>query len=322
MENKRKISVTEGRKERVDMYIKSASGLSRGQAQKLIDAGNVSINGKPVKNYHTKVKGGDIIEYTEELPGPLEIKPADIPVNIIYEDDEILVINKHAGLVVHPAPGHYDDTLLNALVGKHLQADNFVYTPQRLGIVHRLDKDTSGVMVVAKLEKMRLQLSAMFKRKEVGKIYNCLVHGVVDREGRLSTMIGRDLKDRKKFTARSLNGKEAETLFKPIEQFYSATLLELKILTGRTHQIRVHMNYIRHEVVGDPVYGDRNKDMQLVEYFGYDRKSLSDLLPRQMLHARVLEFAHPVTQKKFKFEAPLPEDFEKVLIMLRKKENG
>ena len=309
MENKRKISVTEGKKERVDMYIKSASGFSRGQAQKLIDAGNVSINGKPVRNYHTKVKGGDVIEYTEELPEPLEIKPADIPVNIIYEDDELLVINKHAGLVVHPAPGHYDDTLVNALVGKHIQAVNFAYTPQRLGIVHRLDKDTSGVMVVAKSEKTRLRLSAMFKRKEVGKIYNCLVHGVIDREGRLSTMIGRDTKDRKKFTARGMDGKEAETLFMPIEHFYSATLLELRILTGRTHQIRVHMNYIKHEVLGDPVYGDRNKDIQLVEYFGYDRKSADDLLPRQMLHARVLEFEHPATGKKMRFEAPAAGGF-------------
>jgi 23S rRNA pseudouridine1911/1915/1917 synthase len=322
MENKRTITVTEGKKERVDMYIKSASGLSRGQAQKLIDAGNVSINGKQAKNYHTKVKGGDIIEYTEEYPAPFVIKPADIPLEIIHEDGDIIVINKRAGLVVHPAPGHYDDTLVNALVGRHIIADDFKHTPQRLGIVHRLDKDTSGAMVVAKSEKMRLALSALFKKKEVGKIYSCLVHGAIERGGRLSTMIGRDARDRKKFKAGSAGGKDAETIFDPAEVFYGATLLNIKILTGRTHQIRVHMNFIRHEVLGDPMYGDRNKDMQLVEYLGYDRKSAADLLPRQMLHARELEFVNPLTGKKMKFEAPLPADFERILSMLRKKERN
>ncbi len=319
MENKRKISVTEGKKERVDIYLKKSSGLSRGQAQKLIDAGSVFLNGKPVKNYHTKVKGNDVIEYTMELPEPLELKPADIDIDIIHEDGDIIVINKHAGLVVHPAPGHYGDTLVNALVGRHLKKEDFKFTPQRLGIVHRLDKDTSGVMVVAKSEKMRLQLSALFKKKEVRKIYSCLVHGVIEREGRLSTMIDRDSRDRKKFTAKSLKGKDAETIFRPAEVFYNATLLEVKILTGRTHQIRVHMNYMKHEVLGDPMYGDRNKDMALVEYLGYDKKSVSDLLPRQLLHARELAFANPITGKKMKFEAELPEDFEKILNMVRKK---
>jgi len=133
-------------------------------------------------------------------------------------------------------------------------------------------------------------------------------------------MIDRDSRDRKKFTARSLGGKEAQTVFKPLENFYNTTFLEVKILTGRTHQIRVHMNYMKHEVLGDPVYGDKNKDNQLVEYLGYDRKSADDLLPRQMLHARELEFVNPLTGKLLKFEAELPEDFGKVLGMLRKKQ--
>jgi 23S rRNA pseudouridine1911/1915/1917 synthase len=321
MENKRTISVTEGKKERVDIYIKSASGLSRGQAQKLIDAGHVSLNGKKVMNYHTKVKGGDILEYTMELPEPFELKPADIAINIIYEDDDIIVVNKHAGLVVHPAPGHDDDTLVNALLGKHIKSGDFSsLAPLRPGVVHRLDKDTSGVMVVAKSEKMRVLLSSLFKKKDVKKIYNCLVHGRIENEGKLSTLIDRDKRDRKKFTAKGLSGKEANTVFLPLENFYNSTLLEVRILTGRTHQIRVHMNYMKHEVLGDPMYGDKNKDNQLVEYLGYDRKSAADLLPRQMLHARELEFVNPVTGKKMNFKAPLPEDFERILGMLRKKQ--
>ena len=319
MENKRTISVTEGKKERVDMYLKASAGLSRGQAQKLIDAGSVFLNGRTVKNYHTKVKGGDLIEYTLQLPEPLELKPADIDLDIIHEDDDIIVINKHAGLVVHPAPGHYDDTLVNALVGKYINKDDFKFTPQRLGVVHRLDKDTSGVMVVAKSDKMRLALSALFKKKDVKKIYNCLVHGNVESEGKLATTIDRDARDRKKFTARSMGGKDAQTIFKPLENFYYSALLEVKILTGRTHQIRVHLQYMKHEVMGDPVYGDKNKDIQLVAYLGYDKKSADDLLPRQMLHARELEFVNPVTGKLMHFEAPLPADFMKILGMLRKK---
>jgi 23S rRNA pseudouridine1911/1915/1917 synthase len=319
MENKRTISVTEGKKERIDIYIKSASGLSRGQAQKLIDAGQVSQNGKTVKNYHTKVKGGDIVEYTVQLPEPFELKPADIEINIIHEDEDIIVINKHAGLVVHPAPGHDADTLVNALLGKHIKSNDFKSAPLRPGVVHRLDKDTSGVMIVAKSEKMRVMLSSLFKKKDVKKTYNCLVHGRVETEGRLSTMIDRDKRDRKKFTAKSLSGKDAETIFKPLENFFNSAFLEVRILTGRTHQIRVHMNYMKHEVLGDPMYGDKNKDNQLVEYLGYDRKSANDLLPRQLLHARRLEFVNPLSGKKLSFEAELPEDFSKILDMLRKK---
>lgn len=320
MENKRRITVTEGRHERVDIYIKSASGLSRGQAQKLIDGGRVFLNGRAVKNYHTKIKGGDEIEFTIELPEPFELKPADIDINIIYEDEDIIVINKHAGLVVHPAPGHDEDTLVNALLGKHIKSVDFNGAPLRPGVVHRLDKDTSGVMVVAKTEDMRIKLSSLFKKKDVNKIYNCLVHGVIENEGKLSTMIDRDSRDRKKYTAKGLSGKEAHTVFKPLEVFYNSTLLEVKILTGRTHQIRVHMNYMKHEVMGDPMYGDKNKDNLLVTYLGYDIKSTADLLPRQMLHARKLEFVNPVTGKAMKFEAELPGDFEKVLGMLRKKQ--
>jgi 23S rRNA pseudouridine1911/1915/1917 synthase len=321
MENRRSINVTEGKKERVDVYIKSASGLSRGQVQKIIDAGNVFLNGRAVKNYHTKVKGGDLLEFTVEVPGPIELKPADIDLDVICEDDDIIVINKHPGLVVHPAPGHFDDTLVNALVGRHIKAEDFRFTPERLGVVHRLDKDTSGVMVVAKSEKMRLALSALFKKKEVKKIYNCLVHGSIEREGRLATMIDRDERDRKKFKAKSMGGKEAQTIFKPLESFYNCTLLEVRILTGRTHQIRVHMNYMKHEVLGDAMYGDRNKDYQLTEYLGYDRKSAADLMHRQMLHAKELEFINPVSGKKMNFTAPLPGDFEKLLGMLRKKKS-
>ncbi len=319
MKNKRVITVSEGKKERVDIYLKSATGLSRGAAQKLIDAGNVFINSRAVKNYHTKVKGGDVIEFTEDLPEPIELKPADISIEVLHEDQDMLVINKQPGLVVHPAPGHYDDTLVNALIGRYINMDDFRYSRQRPGIVHRLDKDTSGVMVVARTEEMRLKLSALFKKKEIHKVYKCLVHGAVAAEGRLSASIGRDPRDRKKFSTKPACGKEAETIFAPEEEYYGATLLRIRILTGRTHQIRVHMSHIKHEVLGDPVYGDRNKDLQLLTWLGYDKMSLEDILPRQMLHAAELSFINPLSGKEMFFEAPLPADFARVVSMLRTK---
>jgi len=190
----------------------------------------------------------------------------------------------------------------------------------RLGIVHRLDKDTSGAMIIAKNEKTRVLLSEMFKRKEIKKVYNCLVYGVIDEQGKIRTRIERDAKHRKKFTARTLYGKDAETIFKPVENFFNTTLLEINLITGRTHQIRVHMNYLRHEVLGDPLYGDRNKDIEVVEFLGYDKMSVDDLIPRQMLHSKEIEFFHPVLEKRIKITADLTGDFARLLEMLRKKQ--
>jgi|DewCreStandDraft_4_1066084.scaffolds.fasta_scaffold02802_20 23S rRNA pseudouridine1911/1915/1917 synthase len=320
MERTRIIKVSSDKKERIDIYLKNAISISRGMAQKMIKSGNVFLNKKIVRLYHTKVKQGDVVEFIEKAPDPQIIKEADIPLNIIYEDEFIFAINKQPGLVTHPAPGHMDDTLVNAIIGKKIKKENFLNEVTRLGIVHRLDKDTSGAMIIAKDEKTRVLLSEMFKRKEIKKVYNCLVHGKIEETGKIETRIERDARHRKKFTAKTLYGKEALTIFKPVEKFFNVTLLELNLITGRTHQIRVHMNYLRHEVLGDALYGDKNKDMDVIEFLGYDRKSADDLIPRQMLHSRSIEFFHPVLEKRINITADLPDDFSRLLSMLRKKQ--
>jgi len=319
MAGKKKLEVKTEDKVRLDIYIKKNSSLSRGKVQKIIDYKNVTVNGEPVKHYHQKVRKGDIIEYNEDIPDKYEVTRTEIPVDIIYEDEYLLAINKQPGLVVHPAPGHENDTLVNALVGKHIKEEACFGKNSRLGIVHRLDKDTTGIMVVAKNSGTFVKLSSIFKNREIEKFYKAIVHGKVEKEGRIETPINRDERNRKKFTARSLSGKNAQTIFTPKEKFYNSSLLEVKILTGRTHQIRVHMNFLKHEITGDPMYGDKTKDFQLLEYLGFDRKSLKDILPRQMLHAEKLEFTHPFTEKKMKLKAALPDDFSSLLKKLRAK---
>ena len=316
-----KISLTvelEG-KQRIDAYLRDHTELSRGQAQKLVENARVWVNKKLIAAYSHQVRNGDTIEYVEDLPKDVKPVHNDIPLDIIYEDGDILVINKQPGLVVHPAPGHTEGTLVNAVIDKHINADDFLANAGRLGVVHRLDKDTSGVMVLAKHDRSCLRLVKMFKGRELEKIYKTLVHGRIEQEGRIETFINRDTHDRKKFTARLAHGKEAQTLFYPEEVFYDATLLRVKILTGRTHQIRVHMNHLKHPVAGDQMYGDKNRDIAMTEYLGYDAKSAEDLLPRQMLHAYSLKFNHPMTGEPKEFIAPLPADFMKVLEMLRRR---
>jgi 23S rRNA pseudouridine1911/1915/1917 synthase len=306
-------------KQRIDTYIRDNSELSRGQIQKLVENAMVFLNKKVVKAYSQMVRNGDQIEYMEEIPKTEIPQHNDIPLDVIYSDDDILVINKQAGLVVHPAPGHRDGTLVNALVGSHLDPDNFLASANRLGVVHRLDKDTSGLMVIAKHDKAALKLVKMFKGHEVEKIYKTLVHGRLEKEGKIETFINRDPHDRKKFTAKLAHGKQAQTLFYPEIVFKAATLLRVRILTGRTHQIRVHMNYLEHPVAGDQVYGSRKLDIAMAEYLGCGAASVDDLLPRQMLHAYNLKFKHPMTGKECNFTAPLPDDFAGIIKMLKAK---
>ncbi len=319
MQDKIKLEAVLEGKERIDIYLKNAAGVSRGAVQKYIDARNVFINGKPAENYHTKIKNGDIIEYTPEVPREEKLEPSDISLDVIYEDEHMLVINKQAGLVVHPSAGHSGETLVNAMLGRYIKEEDFTGHGNRLGIVHRLDKDTSGVMMAAKNDDSHLKLSGLFKSREIKKIYTALVHGEVEQEGFVNTTITRDLRDRMKYTAKLMSGKDAQTIFTPAESFYQATLLKVQILTGRTHQIRVHMSHLKHEIAGDQMYGSSQKDTEMVKYLGYDAKSASDLLPRQMLHATTLSFVHPYTNKKMEFKAPLAPDFEKIVGMLRKK---
>lgn len=320
--DKKSLSAEIGSKQRIDVFIRDHSALSRGQIQKLVDNARVSVNGKTISSYNHQVRPGDTVEYLEELPKDIKPEHNDIPLDVLYEDSDILVINKQAGLVVHPAPGHSDGTLVNAIIETHINPDDFLANTNRLGVVHRLDKDTSGVMVIAKHDASCLKLVSMFKDRELEKFYKAIVHGCIEQEGRIETFIERDTHDRKKFTAKLMHGKQAQTIFYPEEVFYNATLLKVKILTGRTHQIRVHMSHIKHPVAGDAMYGDHSRDAELTEYLGYDEKSVPDLLPRQMLHAYSLKFNHPMTGKIMEFTAPLPDDFMRILKMLRKKSEG
>ncbi len=303
---------------RIDIFMRENTNLTRSCIHRLIKYGKVFLNGKKVFVRHTKVKNGDMIEYYEEMQSGIEIKKADIPINVIYEDENILVINKQPGLVVHPAPSHIDDTLVNALIGKYIKKEDFLDKGTRLGIIHRLDKDTSGVMIIAKNMLAREKFINIFKNKEITKIYHCLVHGIIHEQGFVNTNIGRDFKNRKKFTARILGGKDAQTIYNPLEIFDNVTLLNVRILTGRTHQIRVHMNFIGNEVLGDFIYGNKNKDIELVKSLGFNNTNWRQLLPRQMLHAYAIEFIHPFNNKKMIFNAEPPQDFAYIIDLLKK----
>ena len=247
------------------------------------------------------VKEGDEIIIQEEKPQEIELKPQEIPLDIIYEDNDIIVINKSKGLVVHPGNGNPDHTLVNAVMAKCKGSLSGIGGKIRPGIVHRLDKDTSGLIVVAKNDKAHIGLSEQLKKKEMKKTYIALVRGnIQENEATIQMPIGRSTKDRKKMAV-TKKGKEAITHFKVLKRYGKYTLVEVKIETGRTHQIRVHMAEIGHPVVGDMVYSNGKNE------FGVEG---------QMLHAKQLIFQHPITQEKITLTAPLPEYFEKVLEQL------
>jgi 23S rRNA pseudouridine1911/1915/1917 synthase len=243
---------------------------------------------------------------------PISFKPESIPIEILYEDDDIVVINKQAGIVVHPAPGHYSGTLVNALL-HHCPGLNGIGGAMRPGIVHRLDKDTSGALVVAKNDKAHVNLSKQFKSRQIKKKYLALVYGKMESDsGSVSLPIGRHPVDRKKMSTNSKKSRVAETTWHVRERFESASLIEVDLKTGRTHQIRVHCAAVKHPVLGDTVYGPRKT--------GRENKNLKDVfksVSRQMLHAWRLEFTHPVTETKVSFEAPIPSDMQAVITALR-----
>ena len=287
--------------ERLDKAIKKQeTEISRTRLQKLIEEGKVKVNGKIEKNSYI-VKIGDKILIEEEEPEEIELKPQEIPLDIIYEDNDIIVINKSKGLVVHPGNGNPDHTLVNAVMAKCKGSLSGIGGKIRPGIVHRLDKDTSGLIVVAKNDKAHIGLSEQLKKKEMKKTYIALVRGnIQENEATIQMPIGRSTKDRKKMAV-TKKGKEAITHFKVLKRYGKYTLVEVKIETGRTHQIRVHMAEIGHPVVGDMVYYNGKNE------FGVEG---------QMLHAKQLIFQHPITQEKITLTAPLPEYFEKVLEQL------
>ncbi len=296
--------VDQENKERIDKYIaKCLPDLSRVMVQKLIEEKQILVNEKPVKTSYT-VQKGDKITITIPEAKETTLKPQDIPLDIVYEDDDILVVNKAKGMVVHPAVGNPEGTLVNAVMAHCKGNLSGIGGELRPGIVHRLDKDTSGLLIVAKNDKAHIQMSKQIQDREVKKIYIALVRGVVpENEATINMPIGRSLQDRKKMAV-TKKGKEAITHFQVLERFDKYTLLKVKIDTGRTHQIRVHMAEIGHPVVGDMLYSNGKNE------FGIEG---------QMLHATSLDFKHPITQKPLHLEAPLPEYFEEVLKQLRNK---
>lgn len=275
------------------------SDYSRSQIKQLLDGGNITVNGKTEKAKY-KVKSGDLIRLEEPETKTLELRPENIPLDIVYEDDDVIVINKPQGMVVHPAPGHDEHTLVNALLYHcPLSTINGTFRP---GIVHRIDKDTSGLLMVAKNDKAHRSLAKQLKDKTNIREYVALVHGrIAEDEGTINAPIGRSLKDRKK-QAVVKDGRNAVTHFEILKRYRDYTLVKCILETGRTHQIRVHMKYICHPLVGDPLYGPK----KTIKGNG------------QFLHAGKLGFVHPTTGKLLIFEAPLPKIFQECLEKLDK----
>nr|WP_260865941.1 RluA family pseudouridine synthase [Paenibacillus xylanexedens] len=292
---------SEHKKERIDKYItESIDNVSRSQVQLWISEGHVTVNSGVVKA-NAKLAEGDLVVLQIPEPKAVEIIPEDIPLEVVYEDSDVIVINKPRGLVVHPAPGHTSGTLVNALM-HHCKDLSGINGELRPGIVHRIDKDTSGLLMAAKNDRAHASLAAQLKDHSVNRRYIALAHGHLSHDqGTIDAPIGRDTNDRKMFTVTERNSKHAVTHFNVTERINDYTLLELKLETGRTHQIRVHLKFIGHPLVGDPLYG-RNKGIKM---------------QGQALHAAILGFVHPTTGEYLEFSAPLPQDMEDVLASLR-----
>ena len=303
---------------RIDKFLSNRiNHASRTRLQAAANAGNILVNKKPVKpNY--RVKPGDEIVIVLDFPRhELEIIPEDIPLDIVYEDDHLAVINKQAGLVVHPGHGNYTGTLVNALAYHYRNLPLFTEGDLRMGLVHRIDKDTSGLLVVAKTEMAKNKLAMQFYRKTTQRMYNTLVWGIPkENEGTVTGHIGRSLKDRQVYTVfpSGEHGKPAVTHYRVIEPLGYVSLLECRLETGRTHQIRVHMKYMGHPVFNDSAYGGDQilRGTTFTKYKLFVQNCFK-IIPRQALHARTLGFRHPATGKEMFFEAPLPTDFEGVL---------
>ncbi len=319
-EKKIKIEVPEGkRKERIDIFLaNSVENATRSRIQKLIKSNLVTVNNKIIKQNYL-ICPGDIIEITIPVtPRPEETEPEDIPLSIVYEDEYIIVVNKPAGMVAHPALGNYSGTLVNALL-HYTQKLSKLNEPGRPGIVHRIDKDTSGLLLIAKDEWTHAQLAKQFSSHTIDREYWAVCWGLFgDKKGEVIGNIARSNKDRKIFTVSTTEGRYAHTFYEVIEEFEFASLVKLKLKTGRTHQIRVHMSHIKHPVFGDPTYGGRRivygsnlpKIKSRVE-------NLLQIMKRQALHAKTLGFVHPHTKEKIFLDSELPEDMKMLLDKLR-----
>lgn len=306
--------------QRLDQYlIRQGISSSRTLLKKLIRQGAVLVNGRPAKPSYT-VHAGDHIEVRLLAPAPLEIKPEPIPLDIVYEDPHILVVNKPAGLVVHPAPGHFTGTLVHALLYHCRSAGgglSGIGGRERPGIVHRLDKGTSGLLIVAKTDEAHRGLSSQFASHSIARTYRALVLGRMKKgESKVELAIGRDRWERQKISPRTTRPRAAVTIVRVVERFWEATLVEATPKTGRTHQIRVHLASVGHPVLGDRVYGGRRAGSLHGE--SVQGEPVGEFrIERPMLHAIRLGVIHPVSGEPMEWEAPLPEDMETLLGMLR-----
>ena len=300
---KKEITVNEDIEKRIDAYLAEKVEYSRTTVQRLIEENKITVNGKKEKASY-KVQSGDKIEIEEEPAKEIELKAQEIPLEILYEDNDIIVVNKPKGMVVHPANGNLDGTLVNSLMAICKDSLSGIGGKIRPGIVHRLDKNTSGAIIIAKNDKAHIHLSDQLKNHKIKKTYIALVRGVVkENNATINMPIARSKKDRKKMDI-DKNGKEAITHFKVLKRFSDCTLLEINIETGRTHQIRVHLSHIGYPIIGDDVYSNgKNK-------WGIEG---------QCLHAKSLDFRHPITGKDIHIEADLPEYFENILKELENK---
>lgn len=289
---------------RLDKYLIDKADISRSKIQKLINDDKILVNDKSVKASYV-VKDGDVIDIISTDDEDSDIVPENIPLDIVYEDEYLMVVNKPSGMVVHPAPGNYSGTLVNALMYHCNNNLSLVNGSVRPGIVHRIDADTSGLLLVAKNDNVHNDLARQISEKSVVRKYIALVHGVImEDSATVDAPIGRDKNNRKKMCVTGENSKDAITHIKVIERYKNATLIECKLETGRTHQIRVHMSYINHPVVNDPVYG----------YNKLDDKEFG-----QMLHAKEIGFVHPVTKEFMDFQVDVPEKFNEILEIYKNK---
>ena len=293
--------------ERLDIFVQTLGGITRNRAQKLITAGDVTVNGATANKVNYRLRASDTVELNLPEPTEPDINPENIPIDVVFEDNDLIVVNKPKGMVVHPAAGHFSGTLVNALLhhcGSSLSGINGVLRP---GIVHRIDKDTSGLLIAAKNDNSHNALALQFSEKTIKREYYAIVHGrLKTHEGTISAPIARHKTNRKKMAVSS-DGREAVTHYQVMEEFEKSpnkfTLIKANLQTGRTHQIRVHMAHINHPVLGDIVYGSAKQP------FG---------LESQVLHSRLLGFTHPATGEYMELETPLPPYFEEVLNKLNK----
>lgn len=298
------------KKKRLDKFLQEKDlNITRSYIKTLIEEGYVKVNEEKVKSGYS-LKKDDVVDITIKEDETCDINPENISLDIVYEDDDIIIVNKPKGMVVHPANGNYTGTLVNALMYSHKDKLSSINGSIRPGIVHRIDKDTSGILVVAKNDEAHKKLSSIFKVHDIKREYIALVKGII-KEDRLdiNLPIGRSAKDRKKMAVTNKNSREAITHIEVLERFYASnvTLLKATLETGRTHQIRVHMSYMHHPIVGDEVYGKKDPKFKVTG---------------QMLHAKLLGFKHPTTNEYVEFESEIPEYFKDILDTLERKENA